>query len=81
MYLETTFEERLTEYWAHTYQDDPKLMEVAEDETFDVEAIQQQWAEEAEMAQQADALNTGPAPDGAGIDINAIDDWEDVNGN
>ena len=56
-------------------------MEMAEDDTFDVDAIQQQWAEEAEMAQQADGLNTDPAPDGAGIDINEIDDWEDVNGN
>lgn len=48
LYLATTLEERLTEYWANRYQDDPKLMEVVEDADFDIEAIQQQWAEEAE---------------------------------
>ncbi|EMD0638864.1 hypothetical protein VPZ60_004280 [Salmonella enterica] len=57
-------------------------MDVVEDETFDLEAIQQRWAEEAAMGEQADAMNAPPASDeGVEVDINAINDWEDVNGN
>ena len=65
--METTFEERLTEYWAHTYQENPKMLEVVEDESFDATAIMQEWAEEAEAGQQADETN-----------ITEVNDWEDV---
>lgn len=68
--METTFEERLTEYWAHTYQENPKMLEVVEDETFDTAAIMQQWAEEAEADQKPGET-----------DITEVNDWEDVNGN
>ena len=71
--METTFEERLTEYWAHTYQDNPKMMDVVEDESFDATAIMQQWAEEAESGEQT--------PAGSETDITEVNDWEDVNGN
>lgn len=76
LYLETTFEERLTEYWAHTYQENPKMLDAVEDESFDADAIMQQWAEEAAAgAQQAGEVKP------AEIDINDVDDWEDVNAN
>lgn len=73
--METTFEERLTEYWAHTYQDNPKMMDVVEDESFDAQAIMQEWAQEAE--QQTSSL----APADSETDITEVNDWEDVNGN
>lgn len=73
--METTFEERLTEYWAHTYQDNPKMMDVVEDESFDAQAIMQEWAQEAE--QQTSALT----PADSETDITEVNDWEDVNGN
>lgn len=46
------------------------MMDTVEDESFDKDAIMQQWAQEAEEGQ----------PSGE-IDINQVDDWEDVNGN
>lgn len=73
--METTFEERLTEYWAHTYQDNPKMMDVVEDESFDATAIMQEWAEEAE--QQTPTLS----PADSETDITEVNDWEDVDAN
>ncbi|EPT1451931.1 hypothetical protein ACVOZ6_003519 [Escherichia coli] len=70
VYLDTTLEERLTEFWAWQYAENPKLMETVEDEGFDMEDIQRQWAEDA-----------GEEPDIApptSVDPDQIDDWEDV---
>jgi len=41
-YLDTTLEEILTDNWAHTYFDDPKLAEEVVDEDFDVNDVARQ---------------------------------------
>lgn len=52
------------------------MLDAVEDESFDADAIMQQWAEEAAAgAQQAGEVKP------AEIDINDVDDWEDVNAN
>lgn len=68
VYLDTTLEERLTEFWAWQYAENPKLMDTVEDEGFDMDDIQRQWAEDA---------GEEPAPP-ASVDPDQIDDWEDV---
>ncbi|EAM1616324.1 hypothetical protein F2264_21470 [Salmonella enterica] len=75
LYLDTTLEERVTEFWAWQYAQDPKLMDVVEDESFDLEEIQRQWAEE--NGEDPDIyMPPEPVPN-----PDEIDDWEDVNGN
>lgn len=37
-YLGSTLEDMLTDYWAHHYYDNPKELDVVEDEDFDLEA-------------------------------------------
>lgn len=51
------------------------MMDVVEDESFDTQAIMQEWAQEAE--QQTPALT----PADSETDITEVNDWEDVNGN
>lgn len=34
-----TVEDMLTDYWAHTYFDDPKALEEVEDDDFDIESV------------------------------------------
>lgn len=34
-----TVEDMLTDYWAHTYYDDPKALEEVEDDDFDIDAV------------------------------------------
>ncbi|ECB1886237.1 hypothetical protein IAJ44_004293 [Salmonella enterica] len=72
-YLETTLEERLTEFYAWQYTDNPKLLEVVEDESFDLEDIQRQWAEE--IGETPD-IYTPPKP--TDVDPENVDDWEEV---
>ncbi|EAO3412084.1 hypothetical protein F7430_22370 [Salmonella enterica] len=74
LFLNTTLEERLTDYWAWQYADDPKLMETVEDESFDLEAIQQEWADAA--GEDAD-IYVPPVTEPV-ADPDQIDDWEDV---
>lgn len=38
----------MTDYWAHRYIEDPKLMDEIEDEGFDAEAIMAEWGAESE---------------------------------
>lgn len=38
----------MTDYWAHRYYEDPKLMDEVEDEGFDADEIMAQWEAEAE---------------------------------
>ncbi|EBO9898490.1 hypothetical protein EF72_21370 [Salmonella enterica] len=75
-YLETTLEERLSEYWAWQYQENPKLLDVVEDDTFDMEAIQREWADE--QGEEPDIF----IPDKPGTPVEDADiddiDWEDV---
>ncbi|HGX3708892.1 TPA: hypothetical protein ACNEJR_003653 [Escherichia coli] len=73
-YLDTTLEDRLTEYWAWQYAENPKLLETVEDESFDLEAIQQEWANEA--GEDADVYVPPDHPPVA--DPDDVDDWEDV---
>lgn len=73
-YINTTRKERLTEYWAWQYQEDPKLLEAVEDDSFDLAEIQRQWAEEA--GEEAEIF-TPPEPEPP-IDVGEIDDWEDM---
>ncbi|ENQ1546124.1 hypothetical protein ACEOHC_003936 [Salmonella enterica] len=74
VYLDTTLEERLTEFWAWQYAENPKLMDTVEDDGFDMEDIQRQWAEEAGEAPDIVQPQTQPAS----TDPDQIDDWEDV---
>ena len=46
-FLDATEEEVAVDYWAHHYFDNP-ASEIVEDDEFDAEAIQAQWAQEAE---------------------------------
>ncbi|EAB4417293.1 hypothetical protein D7B12_17840 [Salmonella enterica] len=73
LYLDTTLEERLTEFWAWQYAENPKLMETVEDEGFDLEELQRQWAEEA-----GDAPDIYLPDEPADVSPDQIDDWEDV---
>ena len=41
-FLEATFEEMLTDWWAHKYFDDPKLAEEVVDEDFDENDVARQ---------------------------------------
>lgn len=60
----------MTDYWAHRYVEDPKLMDEVEDEGFDAEDILAQWeAEAAETATETVATERLSDPD----------DWEDLN--
>lgn len=62
----------MTDYWAHRYYEDPKLMDEVEDEGFDADEIMAQW--EAEAAEDA--------ADGTAVDTVSTekladpDDWE-----
>lgn len=38
-FLDTTVEEMLADYYAHTYYDDPKAVEEVEDEDFNVDEV------------------------------------------
>lgn len=49
-YLDTTDLDRLTDYWAQRYLDDPKLLQEIEDESFDKDAILAEWGDEPEPA-------------------------------
>ena len=56
-FLNTTEAERVTEYWAYRYFEDPNLINEVEDESFDENDILAQWeaeaaAKEAQKAQQ-----------------------------
>lgn len=73
-YLNTTRKERLTEYWAWQFEENPKLLEAVEDDSFDLEDIQRQWAEEA--GEEAEIITAKPPE--PPIDIDEIDDWEDM---
>ncbi|EDY2030041.1 hypothetical protein GTB64_004483 [Salmonella enterica] len=73
LYLATTLEERVTEFWAWQYTDNPKLLDVVEDHNFDMEDIQRQWAEEA--GEEADIYIP---PKAAPIDPDDVDDWEEM---
>lgn len=73
-FLNTTRKERLTDYWAWQYADNPKLLDAVEDESFDLEAIQAEWAEDAGEA--ADIYT--PHAQSKEIDPDEVDDWEDV---
>ena len=44
-FLHTTELERVTDYWTHRYFDDPRLMDMVEDEDFDIDAIMAEWAD------------------------------------
>lgn len=72
-YLETTAEERLTDYWAWQYTENPKLLDSVEDESFDLEALQREWAEEA--GEEADIY---VPPDAPAVDPDEVDDWEEM---
>ncbi|EON2339041.1 hypothetical protein ACLLKL_002011 [Escherichia coli] len=74
LFLNTTLEERLTDYWAWQYAENPKLLETVEDDSFDIEAIQAEWAEQA--GEDAD-IYVPPAPAPA-VDPDEIDDWEEM---
>lgn len=41
-FLDATVEEMLTDYWSHTYYDDPKALEEIEDEDFDIDSVAEQ---------------------------------------
>lgn len=51
------------------------MMDVVEDESFDAQAIMQEWAQEAEQQ------TSGLTPADSETDITEVNDWEDVNGN
>lgn len=72
-YLDTTLEDRLTEFWAWQYAENPKLMDVVEDDSFDMEELQRQWAEDA--GEEPDVYVPEPP---SNTDPNEIDDWEEV---
>ncbi|HHA3594134.1 TPA: hypothetical protein ACODIZ_003661 [Salmonella enterica subsp. enterica serovar Newport] len=74
LFLNTTLEERLIDYWAWQYAENPKLLDTIEDEGFDLEAIQAVWADEA--GEDAD-IYVPPAQPKA-VDPEDIDDWEDM---
>lgn len=38
-YLDSTVEEMLTDYWAHTFYDDPKALDDAEDFDFEIDSV------------------------------------------
>ena len=73
LFLNTTLEDRVTEYWAWQYADNPKLLETVEDESFDLEAIQREWAEQS--GDEPDIVIPQQLPP---IDPDEVDDWEDV---
>lgn len=66
-FLHTTEQERMTDYWAHRYVEDPKLMDEIEDENFDEDDILAQWEAEAEAKAQETATPEQLADN---------DDWE-----
>ncbi|EEJ7209100.1 hypothetical protein ZX59_004307 [Salmonella enterica subsp. enterica] len=76
-YQQTTLEERLSEYWAWQYQENPKLLDVVEDDSFDLEDIQRQWAEE--LGEEPDVVVPGDPPPPVNIDEIDESDWEDMN--
>lgn len=38
-FLDSTIEEMLTDFWAHTYYDDPKALDTYEDDDFDIDSV------------------------------------------
>jgi hypothetical protein len=68
-FLNTTEQERMTDYWAHRYVEDPKLMNEVEDEDFDEDDIMAEWAARAETEAQETASHEQLADP---------DDWEDL---
>jgi hypothetical protein len=48
-FLELTFEDILTDWWAHRYTDDPKLAEEVVDEDFDPDDVARQIGAEVEL--------------------------------
>lgn len=66
-FLNTTEQERVTEYWAYRYFEDPKLADEVEDENFSEDDILAQWEAEAEAKAQETA---SPAH------LADTDDWE-----
>lgn len=78
LYLDTTLEERLAEYWAWQYTENPKLLDTVEDESFDMEELQRQWAEEAGEEADDTAIIKPKVLPPAVEDEEEIDDWEDV---
>ena len=73
-YLDTTLEERLSEFWAYQYSVDPKLLEMAEDTSFNMADIQRQWADEA--GEQPDVFIPSEPP--TIVTPDDVDDWEEV---
>jgi hypothetical protein len=73
LYLDTTLEERVAEFWAYQYTENPKLLDVVEDESFSMEDIQREWAED--LGEEAD-IYTPPKP--VDVDPDSVDDWEDM---
>lgn len=62
----------MTDYWAHRYFEDPKLMDEVEDEGFDAEEIEAQWAAEA-----AEGAASGASVETVTTEKLAdTDDWE-----
>lgn len=61
-YLETTPLDRLTDYWAEKYLEDPTLLNEIEDEGFNQDDILKQW--------EAEATET--------VDIDEVTDFEDI---
>lgn len=57
----------MTEYWAYRYFEDPNLANEVEDEGFNAEEIEAQWAAEAE-AETTDTASPKQLAD--------TDDWE-----
>lgn len=39
MFLAATVEDMLTDYWAHTFVDDPQAMQTIEDDDFDIDSV------------------------------------------
>ncbi len=74
-YINTTRKERLTEYWAWQFEENPKLLDAVEDDSFDMEEIQRQWAEEA-GEEPGEIIK--PHPLEPEIDPDDVDDWEDM---
>ena len=55
-FLNTTEQERMTDYWAHRYFDDPKLMDEIEDEGFDIDEIMAEWEADTKDAATKEQL-------------------------
>lgn len=60
----------MTDYWAHRYVEDPKLLDEIEDEDFDEDNILAQWEAEAAATTQETASTE---------QLDDPDDWENLN--